>query len=107
MTPDHFLTCRLLRRRSVTSRHDVLLQLLVTFLKDAGLQPIPEARTEDGKQPDLRLTLDSLSFLLDLSVTHPTSPTALSSSGPLAAARRRENEKQNKYAALARLEVLQ
>ena len=43
------MVCRHLMRRSVTSRHAVLLQFLVSFLRDAGLQPIPEARTENGE----------------------------------------------------------
>ena len=52
LLPDHFLTCRSLWRRSVTSRHDSLLLLLVSFLRDAGLQPIPES----GERPDMRLS---------------------------------------------------
>ena len=90
LLPDHFLVCRHLMRRSVTSRHAILLQLLVSFLRGAGLQPVPEARTQDGEVPDLRLTLDGCSLLLDLSVTHPASPSALSSGRglrPLGAAR--------------------
>src|SRR6185436_4470620 len=105
--PDHFMVCRHLMRRSVTSRHAVLLQLLVSFLRDAGLQPIPEARTENGERPDLRLSLDGVSLLLDLSVTHPTMPSALRegrSSRPLGAARQREYEKRHKYAELAVME---
>ena len=47
---DHFMACKRLKRRSVTSRHAVLLQLLVSFLREAGLQPVPEARTEDGER---------------------------------------------------------
>ena len=57
--------------------------------------------------PDLRLTLDGVSLLLDVSVTHPTMPSALSShlsSRPLGAARRREYEKTHKYAELATME---
>ena len=65
-------------RRSVTARHTIILQLLVSFLREAGLQPIPEARTEDGERPDLRLFLDGCPLLLDVSVTHPFSPSALS-----------------------------
>ena len=101
------MTCRLLRRRSATARHAVLLQLLVSFLREAGLQPIPEARTDDGERPDLRLTLAGVSYLLDLSATHPTSPSALSSRRslrPLGAARQREYEKKQKYSELATLE---
>src|SRR6185436_7432125 len=95
LLPDHFMVCRHLMRRSVTSRHAVLLQLLVSFLRDAGLHPIPEARTDDGERPDLRLSLDGVPLLLDLSVTHPTMPSALTSGTsprPLAAARKREYE---------------
>ena len=71
------------------------------------MQPIPEARTEDGERPDLRLNLDSTRLLLDLSVTHPTMPSALStgrSSRPLGAARQREYEKKHKYTELATME---
>ena len=85
----------------------MLLQLFVSFLREAGLQPIPEARTEDGERPDIRLSLDGVSLLLDLSVTHPTSPSALSSnisSRALGAARKREYEKSHKYAELAVME---
>src|SRR6185436_20761528 len=52
LLPDHFMACKRLKRRTVTSRHAALLQLLVAFLREAGLQPIPEARTEDGERPD-------------------------------------------------------
>ena len=94
-------------RRSITSRHTILLQLLVSFLREAGLQPIPEARTENGERPDLRLLLDGVSLLLDLSVTHPTSPSAIStsrSSQPLGSAERREYEKRHKYTELTTME---
>jgi hypothetical protein len=74
LLPDHFMVCRPLMRRSVTSRHTILLQLLVSFLREAGLQPVPEARTEDGERPDLRLILNGAPLVLDLSVTRPTSP---------------------------------
>jgi hypothetical protein len=107
LLPDHFMVCKYLRRRSVTSRHAALLQLLVSFLREAGLQPIPEARTEDGERPDLRLALDGVSLLLDVSVTHPAMPSALTthlSSRPLGAAKRREYEKRHKYSALAVIE---
>src|SRR6185436_1217236 len=86
------------------SRHDTLLQLLVAFLRDAGLQPIPEAQVESGERPDLRLSLDGRTLFLDISVTHPTSPSALRvhrSSRALGAARQREYEKKQKYAELA------
>ena len=94
--------------RSVTTRHSIVLQLLVSFLRDAGLQPIPEARTEDGERPDLRLSLDGCPLLLDLSITHPASPSFLRSgrgSRPLGAALQRENEKKQKYASWPRLKV--
>ena len=101
---NHSLTCYRLKRLSVTTRHGTLLYLLVTFLRDAGLQPVPEARSEDGKRPDLRLSLDGHQFLLDISITHPTSPSALKlrlSSRPLGAAKAREYNKIHKYGALA------
>src|SRR5690348_1913560 len=54
LTTDHFLTCNLLFRRSSTTRHDELLKLLVKFLHDSGLQPVPEAAS-NGLRPDVRL----------------------------------------------------
>src|SRR6185503_4178885 len=55
---DHFMVCQHLKRHSVTARHAIVLQFLVSFLRDAGLRPIPEARTEHGERPDLRMFLD-------------------------------------------------
>ena len=101
------MVCKYLKRRSVTSRHAILLQLLVSFLREAGMQPIPEARTENGERPDLRLSLDGVPLLLDVSVTHPTMPSARSSgrsSHALGAARQREYEKMHKYAELGVME---
>ena len=74
---DHFMVCQHLKRHSVTARHAIVLQLLVSFLRDAGLGPIPEARTEHGERPDLRMFLDGASMMLDLSITHPSSRSAL------------------------------
>ena len=74
---------------------------MLSFLRDAGLQPIPEAQIEIGERPDLRL---SLAIFLELSVTHPTAPSELRvhrSSRALGAARQREYEKRQKYAELA------
>jgi len=34
---DHFMVCQHLKRHSVTARHAIVLQLLVSFLRDAGL----------------------------------------------------------------------
>ena len=86
--------------------HAALLQLVVFFLRDAGMQPIPGSHRE-GERPDLRLNLGTTNLLLDLSVTHPTMPSALTtgrSSRPLGAAKQREYEKIHKYTHLAVIE---
>ena len=93
VTTDHFLTCNLLFRRSSTARHDELLKLLVKFLHDSGLQPVPEAAS-NGLRPDVRLYLDRQLTLLDVSVTHPTAPSTLTlAQRPLGMAAQREYHK--------------
>ena len=63
-TPDHFLTCPQLRRRSTTLRHNNLLALLNSFLQSSGFSPRLEVRDPDGMRPDLRFALDFSSIVL-------------------------------------------
>jgi len=105
----HFMACRLIRRRTVTHRHDSILHHLVRLAASIGVRihaEPPESRLMVGaheRRPDLRSY--SFNALADVSVTHPCSPSLLDTSlRQLGAASARELSKHRKFDPVARHE---
>lgn len=103
--PNHFLSCKLLRRTIATTRHDDLHHLLCDFTRQAGCAVFIEPRGLDGtgKRPDAQVFFQSGTELLDTSITHPCSPSyfARAATEQLWAAKTRQQAKHNKYDLLA------
>jgi hypothetical protein len=103
--PNHFLSCKLLRRTIVTTRHDDLHHLLCNFTRQAGCAVFIEPRSLDGtgKRPDAQVYFPSHSELVDTSITHPCAPSYFTHAATeqLWAAKTRQQAKHNKYDVLA------
>lgn len=103
--PNHFLSCKLFRRTIITTRHDLILHSLVTFIRATSaavyVEPKFFGQNEGGGRlrPDAQVFLPSETSTLDVSITHPSSPSyALQGSkSPLALAKLRESFKHSKY----------
>ncbi len=104
--PNHFLTCKLLRRTITTTRHDLLVKLLCSFTRLAGAVPFLEPKGLDGtgsRRPDIQVHFPDGSCLVDASITHPAAKTyaPMGSTTPLSAAIYRERFKHRKYDIIA------
>jgi hypothetical protein len=101
--PDHFLSCKLLRRTIVTTRHDLIVRSLASFIRSAGGAVYVEPKFLGSLRPDAKVYFPSHSATVDVSITHPSCPSyALQGSkSPLAVAKLRESIKHNKYDAQA------
>ena len=107
---DHFLCCKLFRRRAVTDRHDSIANFLHHFLLDSGvvseLEPSASRRqTWDRRlRPDLRVYLDQ-KLLLDVSIAHASADSSVTvAKRALGVASQREAQKSKKYHTLAQTE---
>ena len=47
---DHFISCKLLRRTVATTRHDLIVQSLLSFIRSAGGAVFLEPKHSDGKR---------------------------------------------------------
>ena len=104
--PNHFLSCKLFRRTTVTTRHDTMVQLLCNFTRSAGCAVFIEPKGLDGvggKRPDALIHFPSRCVHLDGSITHPAATTyaPMASKTPLVAAKNREGMKHSKYDLIA------
>lgn len=98
--PTHFLSCeRLKDLRRV--RHDRIVRLLSSLIQRIGGVCQVEPSHFLSIRPDILGFLFNFSFILDLVITHPCSPSYLSrSDAPLTAASHAESRKISKYAPL-------
>lgn len=98
----HFLSCKLLRRRSMTVRHDWLVHLLAKFFRSLGAVVHIEPRIfdVDRVRPDLDIMFPTIRILSDITVVHPASPSR-NSRIELSAATAAEAKKTRSYSALA------
>jgi hypothetical protein len=100
--PQHFFSCRLLKRKAMTQRHDSIVRLLRDLFHKVGAVVLVEPRIYDTKRvrPDLDILLPDQNLILDVAVTHPTAMSRKSPK-PLAAANGLESTKIKDYAAWA------
>src|SRR6195952_3771693 len=100
--PFHYLSCNVHKRREITIRHNLVLQVLYRLINYVGgvaaREPI-DLHDKAGRRPDLELILRSLHALLDVMIVNPLCPTHLiaSSKKTLASVRAVEKIKTNKY----------
>jgi hypothetical protein len=101
---NHFLSCKLLRRTIVNTRHDICLRVLVSFVRQAGGAVFLEPKFLNGKRADAKVFFPiGTPPSLDLSITHPACKSYVTAAQiPLGAALRRATLKHNKYDEQAR-----
>ena len=101
--PWHALTCTMLKRCAITTRHNAALNLLCKFARTHGVLCRQEPKDNAHLVPDGEFHLPLSTALIDVSGTHPHAATyrvnAVRSTG--ATVRTREAYKRNKYNAYA------
>jgi hypothetical protein len=103
--PYHLLECPKLRNTVATFRHNLITQVLMTFLRRCGAAVWLEPRlsTKDDRRPDLFAALGTNLFLLDVTVRNPMAPSHVTSGQTSRlVATQAEQEKHAKYDKLAR-----
>ena len=82
-----------------TSRHDLLVQIVAKFARQAGLWVKVEPRDGSTKRPDVYIYSPTKMFAVDYSVTNPSAKSYRSAASvkALAAAETRENRKISSY----------
>jgi hypothetical protein len=98
--PAHFLSCQLLRPLARV-RHDRLVRFLATLIQRAGGAAYVEPRYLEDKRPDIHAFFPDDRVMLDVCVSHPSSPSRLGLA-PGSALRFRENGKIAAYSSLAK-----
>src|SRR5271163_215234 len=98
--PGHFLSCPLLRPLARV-RHDRLVRFLATLIQRAGGGAYVEPRYLEDKRPDIHPFFPDDRVMLDVCVSHPSSPSRLDLA-PGSALRYRENGKIAAYDSLAK-----
>jgi len=88
----HFFSCKLLKRKAMTVRHDSIVRLLRDLFHKVTAVVHVEPRLYDVKRirPDLDILLSNQALMLDVAVTHPGAPSRKSPK-PLAAASEMEH----------------
>jgi len=81
--PWHALGCQSLRRRSITVRHDRAMQLLVKYARSVGVLASLSPKDLSSLVPDGEFFLSRETVLVDLSGTHPLSPSLISTHIPV------------------------
>jgi hypothetical protein len=104
--PYHYLSCPAHRRREITFRHNLVLQVVHRYINYVGGVAVKEPHDlhdADGRRPDLQLILRDLHALCDVRISHPLCPTHVSSAATqqLAVAMLGERIKTNKYKSTA------
>ena len=86
------------RRRSITVRHDRAMQLLVKYARSVGVLASLSPKDLSSLVPDGEFFLSRETVLVDLSGTHPLSPSLISSQNTSQSAiERRAASKTSKY----------
>jgi hypothetical protein len=104
--PYHYLSCTTHKRREITVRHNLVLQVIHRYVNYVGGVAVKEPHDlhdADGRRPDLQLILRDLHALCDVRISHPLCPTHVSSAATtqLAVAKQGEKIKTNKYKSTA------
>src|SRR3569623_1369726 len=94
----HFFSCKKLKRKAMTVRHDAFVRLLRDAFHHVGAVVHVEPRLYDTERvrPDLDILLPDQNVMLDVAVTHPGAPCR-KSDRPLAAASDIQSIKNRKY----------
>ena len=97
--PWHAMSCSRLKRRSITKRHDSVLQILCRFASSHGVLTQIEPNNYEGSRPDAELYFTEKRYHTDVSITHPGCPTyrPAAAKTALAAAGRRAKAKNKRY----------
>ena len=77
----HYLSCRALKSRDLTDRHDAIVIVLQRFFHYAGAMTRIEPASLTGAsrmRPDLSLVIPGHHYLTDVRVTHPLCPSHVS-----------------------------
>ena len=82
-----------------TTRHDIIVQKLATFIRSASGSVFLEPKHSDEKRADAQVFFPADTSLVDVTVCHPAAPfyTTNTASTSLGAARFRERQKHLKY----------
>lgn len=106
LAPYHADSCVRLRRTVVDHRHNMVVNEVAAWARRAGGTALTEPAGlsfEDGRRPDILIRLGAQSFMIDVTVRHPTAPSHVAAAQtPLEVARRAEREKRALYDQLAR-----
>jgi len=102
----HHLSCRALKSRELTDRHNAIIRVLQRFFHYAGAMTRIEPASLTGAsrvRPDLSVVIPGHHYLIDVRVTHPLCPCHVSAAciKPLGATFSAEQEKRKKYDQLA------
>ena len=102
----HYLSCRALKSRELTDRHNAIVTILQRFFHYAGAMTRIEPASLTGAsriRPDLSVVIPGHHYLIDVRVTHPLCPSHVSAAcaKPLGATFSAEQEKHKKYNQLA------
>ena len=103
--PHHFLSCKYIKRAAATHRHTMILQKLSFVLQKAGAAVHIDPNWFEGKRPDAQVNCAHENVMIDVSVTHPSSPSLCQGAAGkhLSEAGIREKQKIAKYDRLAKI----
>ena len=103
--PSHFLSCNLLKATVLNLRHNLVSNCLSTWATRLGAACVVEPSGLDPlslKRPDILICLPHTSYLVDVSIRHPTAPSNLRlAHQPLAVVKQAEQRKHAKYDQMA------
>jgi hypothetical protein len=106
----HFAGCNGLKRRAITTRHDMIKQHIASVFRSAGAQVRVEPVTNEGKRPDIAIYTPRGCVLLDVAVVHPLAPSNIKAARgainkrDLSHVAGRERQKVQKYGPIAKRE---
>ena len=81
MTPTHFHSCKRLKRTGATRRHDSIIQLLLSFCRQAGMvaraEPVVRDASGHRTRPDFMMLTHAGTVYVDVSICCPTRAATL------------------------------
>ena len=100
--PYHYLSCTTHKRREITIRHNLVLQVLYRYINYVGGVAVKEPidlNDTDGRRPDLQVLIADQHMLSDVRISHPLCPSHVEAAArqQLATAKIGEKIKQKKY----------
>ena len=104
--PWHFLSCTHLKRTAITNRHNVIVNLIASFVRDCGgialVEPAALSK-QSSKHPDIDIVIGTRHIYVDVTIRHPLAPSKLHSASthPNSILQSAERDKHKKYDTLA------